>query len=62
MKKLFGLKGLRIAAAAVVLILTGIAFYGGSGAVAGIFHFQFAPALMRCFAAFSAGEIGRAHV
>ena len=57
MKKLFGLKGLRIAAAAVVLILTGIAFYGGSGAVAGIFHFQFAPALMRCFAAFSAGAL-----
>ena len=48
---------LRIAVAAVVLILTGIAFYGGGRTVAEILHFQFGPALMRCFAAFSAGAL-----
>lgn len=50
-------KMLRIAAAAVFMILTGFAFSGTCGAAAQLLHIQFGPAVMSCFAAFSAGAL-----
>ncbi len=47
----------RIGAATLVLFASGLAFSGFGGAVANVLHFQFGPALMKCFAAFSLGTL-----
>ena len=47
----------RLAAAAVFLILAGLAFSGLGGAVAPFLHMQMGPALVKCAAAFSLGAL-----
>lgn len=56
--RIFGWKTGRIAAAAVFLLLYGLAFSGMCAAAAPLLHAQFGPALMRCLAAFSLGALG----
>lgn len=50
-------KIVRVAAAAVVLVLFALAFSGFGGLLAFLPHLQFGPALAGCFAAFSAGVL-----
>ena len=48
----------RLAAAAIFLILAGLAFSGLGRAVAPFLHVQMGPALVKCAAAFSFGALG----
>ena len=49
---------IRLGAAGLFLILSGLAFSGLAGALAPFLHVQFGPALVKCTAAFSAGALG----
>ena len=51
------LRYVRIAGAGLVLAVSVLAFSGYSPGFARMFHGQFGPALMRCFAAFSCGAL-----
>lgn len=55
--KLFSGRKLRIALAALFLLAAGAAFSGFGMITAPLLQLQFAPALMRCFAAFSLGAL-----
>ena len=55
--KNFRIRFIRLAAAAIFLILTGLAFSGIGSWIAPLLHVQFGPALVKCAAAFSAGAL-----
>ena len=56
-RKKVWIRYVRLAAAAVFLILAGLAFSGFGAAIAPFLHVQFGPALVKCAAAFSLGTL-----
>lgn len=56
--RIWSWKTVRIAAAAVFLLMYGLAFSGMSAAAVPLLHAQLGPALMRCLAAFTLGALG----